>query len=81
MLELFHSIVDMPAPFNMIVLVVMFGCAAGVLTGIAAQIRNYACHRADIGFKRELIDRGLSAEEIEQITRAPARAQSGDDDE
>ncbi|MEX2092100.1 MAG: hypothetical protein WD971_05455 [Pirellulales bacterium] len=54
----------------MIVLIVLFGSVAGVLTGIATQIRKYGCHRQDIDFKRELVDRGLAAEEIERIVQA-----------
>lgn len=72
MLEIFRGIVSMPAPFNMIVLIVMLGCTAGVIAGIAAQIRKYGCHRHDLEFKRELVDRGLSAEEIERIIKARA---------
>jgi hypothetical protein len=43
---------------------------AGVLGGIATQIRKYGCHRQDVDFKRELVDRGLSADEIERIIQA-----------
>ena len=60
----------MQVPFNMIVLIMLFGCAAGVLGTIATQIRKYGCHRQDIDFKRELVDRGLPAEEIERIVAA-----------
>ena len=72
MYEIFQSIIGIPTPFNMIVLVVLIGSVAGVLTGIAAQIRKYGCHRQDIDFKRELVERGLAAEEIERIV-APNR--------
>lgn len=70
MLDLFKAIVNIQAPFNMIVLIVLIGSMAGVLTGIAAQIRKYSCHRQDIDFKRELVDRGLAADEIERIVSA-----------
>ncbi len=69
MFEIFQAIVNIGVPFNMIVLIVLFGSIAGVLTGIATQIRKYGCHRQDIDFKRELVDRGLSADEIERIVR------------
>ena len=80
-LELFNAIVNMQTPFNMIVLITLFGCAAGVLTGIATQIRKYGCHCQDISFKRELVDRGLSAEEIERIVQAkpPERADADEE--
>jgi len=69
-MELFKGILSLQSPFNMIVLVVLIGCVAGVLKGIAAQIRKYGCHRQDVDFKRELVDRGLSADEIERIVQA-----------
>jgi len=74
MIELFKSIIDIQTPFNMIVLVTLFGCAAGVLGAIAKEIRKYGCHRQDIAFKQELVDRGLGAEEIERIVGARSRA-------
>ena len=70
LLEIFKGILSIQAPFNMIVLIVLFGCMAGVLGGIATQIRKYGCHRQDVEFKRELVDRGLSADEIERIIKA-----------
>jgi hypothetical protein len=69
-MELFKGILNLQTPFNMIVLVVLFGCVTGVIKGIATQIRKYGCHRQDIDFKRELVDRGLSADEIERIIQA-----------
>ena len=70
MTDIFHSIVSMPSPFNMVVIVVMITCAAAVLKFVAMEIRRYGCHRQDIDFKREMVDRGLSAEEIERILAA-----------
>ena len=77
MLDIFKGILSMQVPFNMIVLIVMFGCMAGVITAIAAEIRKYVCHRQDIDFKRELVDRGLSGEEIERIVSARTPDNSG----
>ncbi len=70
MFEIFQAIVSIGVPFNMIVLIVLIGSVAGVLTGIATQIRKCGCHRQNIDFKRELVDRGLAAEEIERIVQA-----------
>lgn len=72
MVELFQSIIQMQTPFNMIVLICLFFAVAGVITGIAKEIRKFGCHRQDIDFKRELVDRGLSGEEIERIVTAQA---------
>jgi hypothetical protein len=67
---LFKAIINIPPPFNMIVLIVLFGSAAGVLSSIATQIRKYGCHRQDIDFKRELLDRGLTPDEIVDVVAA-----------
>ena len=58
----------------------LFGSVAGVLTGIATQIRKYGNHRQDIDFKRELVDRGLSADEIERIVEARSRQPAASED-
>ena len=68
--DFFESIVSIPAPFNMIVLIVLIGCGAGVIGSITKQIRKYACHRQELEFKRELIDRGMSADEVERVVQA-----------
>ncbi|HVT26725.1 MAG TPA: hypothetical protein VHE81_01795 [Lacipirellulaceae bacterium] len=70
MSDFFHSISQIAPPFNMVVFVVLIGSIAGVIGTIATQVRRYANHRADIQLKRELVERGLSAEEIERIVAA-----------
>ncbi len=70
MSDLIHSIVNIPPPFNMIVIVVLITCGAAVIKFVAMEIRKFGCHRQDIDFKREMVDRGLSAEEIERILAA-----------
>ena len=54
----------------MIVLVVLIGSMVGVISTIASQIRLYATHRADVNLKREMVERGFAAEEIERIIAA-----------
>ena len=75
--SLLQSILSIPTPFNMVVMVVLITCVAGVVSAIAKEIRRYGCHREDIQFKRELVDRGLSAEEIERIVATRGSAGSG----
>jgi hypothetical protein len=65
-----ESISGIPAPFNMIVLVVLIVTVGGLVGGIAQQIRKFVCHRQELEFKRELLDRGMGAEEIERVVRA-----------
>ena len=70
MSELFHSITSMQTPFNMIVLVVLIGSAATILTSAFSEVRKYLSHRQDVELKRDLLERGMSAEEIELVVRA-----------
>jgi hypothetical protein len=69
------SIVAIQPPFNMIVLVVLIVMTASLLGGFAKQIRQWASHRHELDFKRELVERGLSADEIVKVIEA-----SGTDD-
>lgn len=70
MTALFQSITNLQPPFNMIVLIVLIVSMLGVFKLIAIQARIYATHRDDVQLKRELVERGLSAEEIERIVLA-----------
>jgi hypothetical protein len=70
MYYLFDAIANLGSPWNMVVLVVMLGSLAGVITTVVVQIGQYASHRADVNLKRDLVDRGLSVEEIERIVSA-----------
>jgi hypothetical protein len=55
---------------NWIVAIVLICVVASVITSIAKQIRKYACHRNEVELKRDLVERGLSVEEIERIVAA-----------
>lgn len=65
-----QGVFQLQTPFNMVVLIVMIGLLAGVITTLITQIRKFACHRQELDFKREMLDRGLSPGEIEQILQA-----------
>jgi hypothetical protein len=80
MYHLFDAIASLGSPWNMIVLVVMIGSVAGLVGTIAKQMRKYASHRLDMNLKRELVERGLSVEEIERIivAKSPSDKQSED---
>jgi hypothetical protein len=64
------SIVSIPAPFNMFVLIVLIIAIVGAVVGAAQQIRHWACHRQELDLKRELVERGLSADEIVKVIEA-----------
>jgi hypothetical protein len=70
MTDLIENINAIGSPFNMFVLVALIVSVATVISSIAKQIRKYGCHRQDIDLKRELVERGLSADEIERIIAA-----------
>ena len=70
MISLLQSIISIPVPFNMVVLIILLLSTAGVLGSLFTQVRKFACHRAELAFKRDLLDRGMTADEVEQIVRA-----------
>jgi hypothetical protein len=70
--QFIQGIFQLQTPFNMVVLIILIGSAAGIISGLFKQIRKYACYHQELNFKREMLDRGLSTEEIEQIVRAKA---------
>jgi hypothetical protein len=70
MSEIVHNIFSLPVPFNMVVVIVAIVFASGIITSIGTQIRKYACLRHELEFKRELLDRGMTADEIERIVKA-----------
>ena len=70
MSEALHSITSIEPPFNMIVLIILICSIAGVFTTVFKELRKYACHRQEIEFKRELVDRGMAADEIERVIRS-----------
>ena len=70
MSDIVSSIVSIPTPFNMIVMIVLIACGTGVLTTIATELRKFFCHRETLEMKREMMDRGMTAAEIEQVIKA-----------
>ena len=60
----------LPPPFNMVVYIMLIVGGGGVLTSLIKQTRKFACHRQELAFKRELVDRGMTADEVEQVVRA-----------
>ena len=63
---------------NWVVAIVLICVTASAVTSIAKQIRKYACHRNEVEFKRDLVERGLSIDEIERIIVAKGSATSKD---
>jgi len=77
MSQLFELIQGLQTPFNMVAIICLFFAVSSVIAAIAGQIRKYVCHRQELEFKREMLDRGMSAEEINTIIKAgPMQSQS-----
>jgi cell division protein FtsL len=74
LIELFRGL---GPPWNMIVLVMLISCAASVVKVIAKQSRTYASHRAEMNLKRDLVERGLSVDEIERVIAARSATGNG----
>ncbi len=70
MSTLLDSIMELPVPFNMVVLIVLIGSVAGVIGTIAKEGRKYFCHQNELELKREMISRGMEPQEIDQVLRA-----------
>lgn len=67
MSDILKSVLSIQQPFGMIVLLALIGGSVGVICSMIEGIRKYACHRKDVELKRELVERGLSVDEIERI--------------
>jgi len=65
---------------NWVVLLILGGALTGVITSLAKQVRKYACFRQETALKRELVERGLSVEEIERVLAAKSSLTSRDND-
>ena len=44
--------------------------ACGLLVALASQIRKYVCFRHELELKQDLVERGLSIDEIERVVAA-----------
>ena len=75
MSELIELINDLGRPYSLVAFFVLIGVVSSVITSVVKQIRKYFCHRQELEFKREMVDRGMSAEEIESVVRARADQQ------
>jgi hypothetical protein len=70
MSEILSPITDLPTPFTMVVLIVLIGAISGVVTTLIKQICACAQQRQDLTFKREMIDRGMSADEVQRVVES-----------
>jgi Na+-translocating ferredoxin:NAD+ oxidoreductase RnfG subunit len=76
MSQFLDQITRLPTPFNMVVLIVLIGAISGIITTLVKQIGALARQRQDLAFKRELIDRGMSAEEVQRVVESRSQPAS-----
>ena len=74
MSQIIELINSLGQPFSMVAticlifaLVAVVGTIATMIGIIAKEVRKYAGHRQDLDFKRELLDRGMTVEEVERL--------------
>ena len=64
-----------------VLMIIGIGCATGILIGLPAVVLNLAGniqrHRHTTEFKREMLDRGMSADEISKIIEAAPLPEDG----
>ncbi len=63
---------------NWIALSFVVLCVISVVTIIAEQARKFACHRQELAFKRDLVERGLSVDEVERLVSVKGKEQDDD---
>ena len=56
----------------MIVAIVLICTVGGLLSTIAVQLRRYAERRHELEFKREMVERGMTIDEIERLAQPRA---------
>jgi hypothetical protein len=78
MSDIFEPILRLGEPFSMIVFLMLIGGIVTIIGAVTKQARKFACHRAETNLKRDLVERGLSVEEIERViaAKSPAMKQS-----
>lgn len=77
-MTIIDKVLAIPIPFNMIIVMVAIIFGTGIITSIAKQIRKYFCLREELEFKREMIDRGMTPDEVEKLVNCKSPSQMSD---
>lgn len=67
MMELIYSILRIPVPFNMIIVLVFLGVVGGTIKVITVEVRKYFVRQMELDLKRDMVERGFSPAEIMQV--------------
>jgi len=70
MLDSLNSLMDVDSPAKFFVVIALISGLVILVTVIVMQLGWLASHRAELEFKRDLVERGLSVDEIERIVSA-----------
>jgi|SRR6187401_2608525 hypothetical protein len=70
MLDSLSSLMDVDSPAKFFVVIALISGVVILVTVIVMQLGWLASHRAELEFKRDLVERGLSVDEIERIVSA-----------
>ena len=60
----------MASPIEFLLVLPLAFIALAIIAIIASQVRKYVCYRHELEFKRDLVERGLSIDEIERVVAA-----------
>ena len=63
---------------NWIALSFVVLCLISVVSIVAKQTRKFASHRQELAFNRDLVERGLSVDEIERLVAAKGKELDSD---
>ena len=70
MLESLNSLLNVDSHAKLLVMIALIGCVVVVVTTIVVQLGTLSTQKAELQFKRDLVERGLSVDEIERIVSA-----------
>lgn len=70
MQEFVSLIQKMPPPFDMFTLIAIAFAGASVLVTVVKEIRKVVCHQQELSFKRQMLEQGYEAAEIERVMAA-----------
>jgi hypothetical protein len=70
MLESLNSLLNVDSHAKLLVVIALIGCVVVVVTTIVVTLGTLSTHKAELQFKRDLVERGLSVDEIERIVSA-----------
>ena len=70
MFDLVKDLIGVDTPYSVPIASMLFLAVAAALVLLAREVRKGVAHRMDLDAKREMVSRGMSAEEIARVLRA-----------